>query len=103
MIQEEIKRIREAENRALQRIQEAEQRSKEMVEEGKKEIMKEIEERRKKLLEEIERWKKSADAEGKVEGEKILQEYREKAEKIQGIPEARVKEVAREVLLEILG
>lgn len=103
MIEDEIKRIREAENSALRRIQEAEKRSKEQIEEGKRSILKEIGEKRKKLLEEIERWKKSADAEGKMEGEKIFEEYKKKADSIKKISEAQIKDVAREVILEIFG
>jgi len=101
MIEEEIKKIRDAESRALQRNQEAERISKEVVEEGKRKIMEEIEERRKKLVEEIEKWKRSADADGKLQGEKILEEYREKVKKIEKIGEDRIKEVAQEIITEI--
>lgn len=101
MIEDEIKRIREAENSALSRIQEAERRSKERVEEEKKRILRDIEERRKRLLEEVEVWKKNAEVEGRMEGEKILEEYQEKVKKIKGISEQKIQEVAKEVILEI--
>jgi len=101
MIEDEIKRIREAEENAVSRIQEAERKSKKRVEEEKKRILKDIEERRKKLLEEIEVWKKNAEVEGRIEGAKILEEYQEMAKKIKGISEQKIQEVAKEVLLQI--
>ena len=44
-----------------------------------------------------------ADAEGKMEGEKIFEEYKKKADSIKKISEAQIKDVAREVILEIFG
>ncbi len=103
MIEEDLKRIREAENDALRRIEEAEKRSKEEIEESKKIIRKEIEEERKKVLMEIDEMKWNAEEEGKREAEKIIEDYRARVREIEKIDEGQIKHVAREVMKEILG
>ena len=102
MIEDDIKKVREAEVSALKRIQEAEIKSKEKVEEAKKEIREEIERKRAELLQEIENWKTAAEMEGKMRADEILSEYSEKVEKIKEIDEARIKEVSQEVLTSFL-
>ena len=103
MIEEEIKKIRESEDFAKRRIRNAEVESKEKVERAKKEIRREIEEKRRNVLDEIEKWKKGADLQGKIEAEKIINDYKKRAEEIEGISKERLSEVAREVLNKLIG
>ncbi len=102
MIQDEIKRIREAENDALLRMERAEKESKEKVEIAKKEIRKRIETEREELLKKIDEWKDEAEKQGKIEAEKILAEYQKNVKDIEKIEASTIREVASEVLKEIL-
>ena len=103
MISEDIERIRSVEETVQRKISEAEIKSKEKVENAKREILQEIEEKRRKLIEEIERWKKGAETQGKIEAEKIINDYKEKADRIRRTDEKRINEVARAVLLKLIG
>ncbi len=103
MISDEIERIRSVENEAKRKISEAEIKSKEKVEIAKKKIIEEIEEKKKKLIEEIERWKKSAEAQAKIEADKIINDYKKRSDEIRRTNDEKIGKVARDVLKDIIG
>ncbi|NPA74495.1 MAG: hypothetical protein GXO25_00215 [Euryarchaeota archaeon] len=102
MIGEEIKKIREAEEKAEMLVREAQENSKKRVESFKKEIQDRIAAERKELMARGEAMKKSAEETANKEAKLVRSKYLEKAEKIKAIDDDKVKETASEIIHELL-
>ncbi len=102
MIAEELKKIREAEDKAKSIVEHARVDSKEKVESAKKNIQIAIAHERRDVMSHGEEIKKKAEEDALKEAEAVRSEYHRKAKEIQSIDDERIGKVAKEIIDDLL-
>ncbi len=102
MIAEELKKIREAEEKARSIVVQAEKDSKLKIESAKKEIQASISRERRDIEAHGEEMKQRAEEEALNEAKLVRAQYREKAEKIRSIDDERIRQTAMEIIEELV-